>query len=88
VIDFELRVAHPCGVQGCGFSDPRFPLSRWPIPICPFFARGVFRREEKTSTLHKNREECGTRKSNPTTMSGPRSIPMIPFFRHNSQSHQ
>jgi hypothetical protein len=50
VIDFELRVAHPCGVQGCGFSNPRFSLSRWPIPICSFFARGVFRREEKTST--------------------------------------
>jgi len=40
-------VAHPCGVQECGFSDPRFSLSPWPIPIGSFFARDVFRMEEK-----------------------------------------
>jgi hypothetical protein len=46
-------VAHPSAVQECGFSDPRFTLSRWPIPICPFFARGVFRMEEKAAPFTK-----------------------------------
>ena len=54
------RVAHPCDIPGCGFSDPRLSLSRWPIPICPCFARGVYRTEEKSRSLRRNREECGT----------------------------
>jgi len=49
----NFQVAHPCGVQGCGFSDPRFSLSGWPIPICPFIARGVFRMEEKPAPFTK-----------------------------------
>jgi hypothetical protein len=40
LIGFELTGGAPLRVQGCGFSDPRFSLSRWPIPIRPFFARG------------------------------------------------
>jgi hypothetical protein len=51
--DFEVRVAHPCYVQGCGLSDPRLSLFRWPIAICPFFARGVFRTKEKPAPFTK-----------------------------------
>jgi len=57
--DFEFRVAHPCGVQGCGFSDPRFSLSRWPIPNRPVFARGVFRMEEKPAPFTKTVKSAG-----------------------------
>jgi hypothetical protein len=42
----NFRVPAPCGVQGCGFSDPRFFLSRGPIPICPFIARGADQHKE------------------------------------------
>jgi len=46
-------MAHTCGVPGCGLSDPRFSLSRWPILICPFIARGVSRMEEKPAPFTK-----------------------------------
>jgi hypothetical protein len=39
----NFRFAHPYGVQVCGFSDPQFSLSRWPIPIRLFLAGGVIR---------------------------------------------
>jgi hypothetical protein len=49
----NFGVARPCAVQACGFSDPRFSLSRWPILIRPVFARGVFRMEEKPAPFTK-----------------------------------
>jgi hypothetical protein len=49
----ELRVAHSCTVRGCGLSDSQFSLSRRPIAICPFFARDVFRTEEKPAPFTK-----------------------------------
>jgi hypothetical protein len=49
----NLRAAHSYAVQECGISDPRLFLSRWPIAICPFFARGVFRMEEKPAPFTK-----------------------------------
>jgi hypothetical protein len=51
--DLEIWVPHPCGVQGRWFSDPRFSLSNWPIPICPFFARGVLRMEGELAPFTK-----------------------------------
>jgi len=63
--DFELWVAHPGGVQGCGFSDPRFSLSRWPIPIGSFFARGVFRMEEKPAPFTKTVKSAAPETSPP-----------------------
>jgi hypothetical protein len=51
--DFEFSGGAPCGVQGCGFSDSRFSLSRWPIPICSFFAGGVIRTKEKPHPSQK-----------------------------------
>jgi hypothetical protein len=45
-------------------SEPRFSLSRWPIPNHPLFVPGVLH-ARKTRTLHKNCEECATRKSTP-----------------------
>jgi hypothetical protein len=35
----NFRVAHPCGIQGCGFFGPRFSLSRWAVArtsVCGF----------------------------------------------------
>jgi hypothetical protein len=43
----NFRVAHTCGVHGRGFLEPQFSVSHWPIPICPFFVRGMFRMGEK-----------------------------------------
>jgi hypothetical protein len=59
--DFDLRVPHPCALQGCGFFilDSLFPLA----DCGPSFHRARrVSRGRKTRTLHKSGEGCGTRK--------------------------
>jgi hypothetical protein len=58
--DFELCVPHPCAVQWCGFLilNSHFPLADSDPPLLRALCVA---HERKTRTLHKNREECGTR---------------------------
>src|SRR5216683_7894334 len=42
LVDYELSGGAPLRYSRVRVSDPQFSLSRWPIPICPFFARGLW----------------------------------------------
>jgi hypothetical protein len=59
------------------FSDPRFYLSYWPIPICPFLARGVFRMEEKPAPFTKTVKSAAPENATqpPSLAHPPRKLP-------------
>jgi hypothetical protein len=87
--DFELRVPHACGVQGCGFSDPRFSLSHWPIPNCLFFARGVFRMEEKPEPFTKAvKSAAPENSSHPQDLRHTPLLPPIPMDYYGAQQQR
>jgi hypothetical protein len=70
--DFSLwvfRLILACAAYVAGAKPHRLKS----VLLGPFFARGVFGREENR-TLRKNREECGTRKFNPPPKPGPPAI--------------
>jgi len=51
-------VPHPCGFQGCGIQFSFNPDVSIPIGLAISFLKRV---ATKNRTLHKIREECGTR---------------------------